>query len=65
MDIEFEAMVELSVLCVKFIDQHIEMGNTRRKCDYQDCKKFLEWLEEQNSFQFEDEHLHSISSRLV
>ena len=59
-----QAMTQLSGVTYKSNEQHIELGSTRRSQNYKDCQKFLSWLQQQNPFSFEDEHLHSLSSRL-
>ena len=60
-----QAMTQLSGTLLNTSEQHVEMGVTRKSKDYADCKKFLNWHQERNPFNFEDEHLHSLSSGLV
>ena len=60
-----QAMTELSGTLPISREQHVEMGVTRQSKDNADCEKFLTWLQEQNPFSFEGEHLHSLSSGLI
>ena len=58
-------MINSSGLKVHSSEQHFEMGATRTKRDYNDCKKFLKWLEERNPFLCSSKNLHSLSTGLV
>ena len=60
-----QSMMTLSGLNLKSSEQHIDMGESRRKRDYEDYKMFRDWLEQRNPFTSVDEHLHSLTSGWV
>ena len=57
-----DAMTELSGVVTKTSEQHVDMGETRRKRDNEDSLKFIAWLKERNPFTYNGEHLHSLST---
>ena len=57
-----QTMMELSGVTYRSSEQDVDMGKSRRKHDFQDYKKFKEWLEQHNPYTYVDEHLHSLSS---
>ena len=57
-----DAMTELSGVVTKTSEQHVDMGETRRKRDKEDSLNFIAWLEERNPFTYNDKHLHSLST---
>ena len=60
-----QSMMTRSGLDLKSSEQHIDMGESRRKHDYEDNKIFRDWLEQRNPFTFVDEYLHSSTSGWV
>ena len=60
-------MSSLSGLTVKSSEQHVDMRNSRRRRDLEDCTLFIEWFKNHNPFTIEDSdlHLHSLSSGLI
>eukprot|EP00794_Sanderia_malayensis_P019665 gene19665-21612_t len=55
----------LTGAAAKSSEQHEEIGKSRTKQDYQDCLKFLNWLNSRNPFLVPDENLHSLSSGIM
>ena len=43
-------------------DEHVEMGISRVRRDYEDIKKMLDWLQNHNPFDDTDPSLRSLSS---
>ena len=60
-----DAMMALSGVAVKSSKQHVDMGESRRKRDFEDYEKFKVWLATRNPFYFPDEHLHSLTSGFI
>ena len=60
-----QSIMTLSGLDLKSSEQHIDMGESRRKRDHEDYKIFRDWLEQRKPFTFVDEHLHSLTSGWV
>ena len=58
------ALMELTGTLYQSSD-HVELGNSRRKRDFNDCQKFYMWLQSRNPFLIESENLFSLSTRLV
>lgn len=46
-------------------DQHVELGTSRMKSDYDDCSKFVSWLRPRHPFKIKDRNLHSLSTGIV
>ena len=54
-----DAMTNLTGTVAKSSEQHTDLRASRRKQDKEHGLKFIAWLQERNSFDFEDENLHS------
>ena len=60
-----DAMSQLTGVSSKSSEQHEEIGKSRRNKDFQDCKKFLDWLNTRNPFCIPDENLYSLSTCII
>jgi len=52
-------------VAAKSSEQHEEIGKSRTKRDYQDCRKLYDWLTTRNPFRVPDKNLHSLSTGIV
>ena len=59
------AVSELTGTETRSSEQHVELGKSRSKLDFLDCKKIYNWLLERNPFMVESPNLHSLSTGLV
>lgn len=59
------AIVEVTGTQMYSTRQHIELGTSRRKLDFADCRKLYDWLKQRHPFLITSENLHSLSTGLV
>ena len=43
-------------------DDHVDLGRSRRRRDFDDVTKLLQWFEDRNPFSLRDKRLHSLAS---
>ena len=60
-----ESMISLSGVNTGSSDQNKEMGFARQICDFDDCNKLYNWFVTRNTFNIDDEDLHSLSTGVV
>ena len=60
-----DAMIQVTGVGAKLSEQHEEIGKSRTKRDYQDCRKLHDWLTTLNPFRVPDKNLHSLSTGIV
>ena len=58
-------MTRMTDMKTKASEQHIELGKSRCKHDFQDVHKILEWFNEHEPFDVQEVKLRSLSSRLT
>ena len=60
-----DAMTNLTCIVAKSSEQHTDLRASRRKQDKEHGLNFTAWLQERNTFGFEDENLHSLSTGVI
>ena len=58
-------MMELTGTSFHSSSQHVELNQSRKQIDFNDCETFYLWLTTHNPFQVQDKNLYSLSSGLV